>query len=580
MASKYEVTTETLNGLENLEIPQFQRGYVWNLKKKEELISTLHSGYPFGSLLTFKGDKGKEQLLDGQQRLSTIRDYMKNPESYWRNLNKHKFEESLNLINSKISSGEYVKEEDFANVISKRVDMADWVDDLIENREVKENIVAKDFRNIIKNIQKEIDDYLDINSIKIPIIRFTGERENIAQVFENLNKGGVQLTKFEIFAAAWNHHTFKLEKTTFQNEILNEVKKYYVEKSENAEELGFTLEGFSEDELSENRCINLFEFGMALGRFASIRVDSLLPAKSDKSRNELGFGLLGIFTNTDPKKLGEIVDKADEIYNNIELILYKTDKISKNLESIFSKILTQQTSHKNNNLGYQRYLNTSAKTLSYFAALWNLEDSKNTIKNLPIYYIKDSIENVWTSHGDQRLFEYYPDPDKNHRTYEEKVDKSALMSSFKLWIDDKNKGRINFSGEVKAFETIRANLTYLASELPIGEPLQFEHIFAKGKLGFDDNAKKNINIGSLGNIMFLPKTLNESKKIKTLYELDNYEDYITVIKKSRYPAESNFGKVWKFLEEKKYKEINDYLSSRAYESAEQIIDALYDSVFK
>lgn len=577
MGSKYEVTTETLSGLEKIVIPRFQRGYVWGKKKKEDLIVTLHKGFPFGSLLTYKGSSGDEQLLDGQQRLSTIRDYINNAASYWKNLNKEDYDKELKKMNSKLIKGDLVKDEDFSKLISKKVDLADWVDEFMKNNVIEEGVEAKFFRDIVINIQKKINEYLDINKIKIPIIRFTGDKENIAEVFENLNKGGVQLTKFEIFAAAWNHHRFELRKTKFQNEILDEVKKYYLEKANNAEELGFDLEGFSEDDLTENREINLFEFGMALGRFAGKRANSLLPSDSEKSKNELGFGILAIFTGIDPKKMNEINNLEDYIYENIESILEKTDEISEKLDSIFSKLLKQYTSHTDSKPQYQRYLNTAAKTLSYYASLWDSNNSKNIYNNLPVYYLRDALANVWTSHGDQRLFDFYPD--RQIRSYDESIPKKELEDTFSIWLKDKNFGRINFNGEVKALETIRANLTYLSHELPNGEPLQFEHIHARALLGNTDESKKSINIGSLGNIMFLPKGINESKGIKTIYDLVNYVDYKDLIKESKYPSVSDFDYIDEYLEKCDYDRINSYLETRSLEYANNIIDALFNSHF-
>ena len=82
----YETFPVYLGDLDTVAIPQFQRGYVWNSTKKNALIETLHNGFPFGSLLTYQGQNGQERLLDGQQRLSTIRDFRKRPLHYWKQI--------------------------------------------------------------------------------------------------------------------------------------------------------------------------------------------------------------------------------------------------------------------------------------------------------------------------------------------------------------------------------------------------------------------------------------------------------------------------------------------------------------
>jgi hypothetical protein len=82
-------TEDILNDLEALEIvvPEFQREYVWSKEQAKQLMVSLFSEYPVGSLLVWKTDNppeikndaiNKEKpglwkvLLDGQQRLTTL----------------------------------------------------------------------------------------------------------------------------------------------------------------------------------------------------------------------------------------------------------------------------------------------------------------------------------------------------------------------------------------------------------------------------------------------------------------------------------------------------------------------------
>lgn len=60
--------------------PSFQRGYVWPEKFKRALIDSILRGYPIHPFLTYKDidPDGKEKywVIDGQQRLSTIYEYI------------------------------------------------------------------------------------------------------------------------------------------------------------------------------------------------------------------------------------------------------------------------------------------------------------------------------------------------------------------------------------------------------------------------------------------------------------------------------------------------------------------------
>lgn len=61
--------------------PTYQRGEAWNHEYKEQLIYSLITNYPIGNFIIRKLDKGEqatEEVVDGQQRLITIREFVKN----------------------------------------------------------------------------------------------------------------------------------------------------------------------------------------------------------------------------------------------------------------------------------------------------------------------------------------------------------------------------------------------------------------------------------------------------------------------------------------------------------------------
>ena len=82
--------------IDKIILPKYQRGFVWTTKKKEDFIETLHAGFPFGTFLVYEDriqDSEKRYVLvDGQQRLSTLRQYNDDRVGYWKKLNKQKFD--------------------------------------------------------------------------------------------------------------------------------------------------------------------------------------------------------------------------------------------------------------------------------------------------------------------------------------------------------------------------------------------------------------------------------------------------------------------------------------------------------
>ena len=85
MVVKYDYEKFTLNDIINgkkIVVPPFQRNVVWNEKKRRDFIQTLRNGNPFGSILVHKKEE-KYILIDGLQRVSTIKDFSLNPYKYF-----------------------------------------------------------------------------------------------------------------------------------------------------------------------------------------------------------------------------------------------------------------------------------------------------------------------------------------------------------------------------------------------------------------------------------------------------------------------------------------------------------------
>lgn len=177
--------------VDRIKIPKFQRRLVWSEKKKRDLIETLHKGYPFGALLVapnINNDKETLQLLDGQQRLSTINSYENNKVSYWKKLNEDVFKNLKEKINLDLADEgqSQLDDSEIEKLLQDTFDLADWTD--------RYEKMAKDkrrrLRDYIKNARKQIQTYIDLGKLQIPVMRFLGDPADLPEVFENLNKGG------------------------------------------------------------------------------------------------------------------------------------------------------------------------------------------------------------------------------------------------------------------------------------------------------------------------------------------------------------------------------------------------------
>lgn len=567
-APQYEIINMSVSDLDRIDLPRFQRRFVWNRRKKESFITTLHEGLPFGAVLVYPKSKDPDApllILDGQQRLSTIREFRANPLIYWKSLEHDEYVLQLRNVNECLPEEKELQEKNFDSLLEEQDDaLDDWLDD------IDDKISRKRVRAIIRQTKNLMSSYINLDSLKIPAIEFRGSRERIADVFANLNQGGVPLSKYEIYSATWVHTEIHLDKSKLQESILWNVKQHYANMSQSTE---FELDGFSEDELTQERTITLSELGIALGMFIRDNLKALAP-QTDNAAAELGFGILGIATDTDNRKLDTLIGSVGYIESELSTILSKVNRICRNLQDLFSKILKRFKSSKNDE--YALGISTTFKTLSYFAALWDLDpeshDYRQSLKNIKAYYLYDALSKSWQSKGDLRLMDYYPS--HHRRDYLTKINRDAFIESFNRWLSDSAPG-INFSKENTAIVTIHANLTYLAKTVSYGESFELEHIIPRKLINAHDNKNPKKVLGnSIGNCMYLPRLDNNKKKDKTLYDVNQSGRYDKLIRESLYFSQPELDMAIKAIERHEFAVANEEISRRARKVAEATVEAL------
>ena len=80
--------------------PKFQREFVYDDKKREEVINTIKKGFPLNTMYWIKNDDGTFEVLDGQQRTISFCQYVSGVFSvnyqFFHNLTKEEQEDILN----------------------------------------------------------------------------------------------------------------------------------------------------------------------------------------------------------------------------------------------------------------------------------------------------------------------------------------------------------------------------------------------------------------------------------------------------------------------------------------------------
>lgn len=247
-----------------LQLPDFQRGWVWDDDRIKSVIASVVKSFPIGAVMLLEtgneeirfnpkpvegvlaaNDRPELLLLDGQQRITSL---------YRAIATKHAVE-TRNSKDQPIKRWYYI---DMSKAIISDGDLEDAVFSVKEDRIVTANIGRdvvldlscreKEFENMMfpVNMMRNNDfcdwrmgffDYwhrlpeeysektvfcnaferkviMPFNAYLLPVIKLrrTNSKEAFCQVFEKVNTGGVQLTAFELLTATFASENFDLKR--------------------------------------------------------------------------------------------------------------------------------------------------------------------------------------------------------------------------------------------------------------------------------------------------------------------------------------------------------------------------------
>lgn len=273
--SNNEPISDILKSIEEgkIQLPDFQRGWVWEDDRIRALIASISNGYPIGAAMflqtgsqevNFRNrviegvDKTKEAIdperliLDGQQRMTSI----------YRAMYSKKPVETTDSKKKPINRFYYL---DIPKCLDTIIDRIDAIKSVPEDRVIRKNFnreVALDLStreheyanhcfplNIIfdpselmnwalgycmyhhNETQQLWTDFFNkivtpMTKYQIPVIKIGNDvpKEAVCQVFENVNQGGVSLTVFELVTATFAADNFELRKDW--DKVWSELKHY------------------------------------------------------------------------------------------------------------------------------------------------------------------------------------------------------------------------------------------------------------------------------------------------------------------------------------------------------------------
>lgn len=264
MQTNDRLITELMTAINNgrIQLPDFQRGWVWEDGRIKALIASIINNYPVGAAMfleygnenvrfkyrTIEGaeDAGDtvptELILDGQQRLTSIYSslYSKQPvhtrtdkgkeiyRYYYIDIQKaldescDRLDAIFSVPENKIVTSEFGRKEDI-NLSKQEYEFENKVfplNRILDFASAQEwQIEYYAYYSYNQDITKQFSEFntkivMPTCQYKIPVILLSKEtpKEAVCQVFENVNTGGVSLTVFELVTAIFAMDDFELRK--------------------------------------------------------------------------------------------------------------------------------------------------------------------------------------------------------------------------------------------------------------------------------------------------------------------------------------------------------------------------------
>ena len=179
-------------------IPNFQRNYVWDIKRASKLIESLLIGIPIPQIFLFEEKKNNLLVIDGQQRLMTIYYFIKKrfPKEGKRIELRKIFDEKGSIPDNILSDNDYFT--DFTLKLPEQ----------IPNKPNKFN------KKNYSTLEESDKTSFNLKTIRHTVIKSSasGEEGNnvVFEIFNRLNTGGVNLKPQEIRTSLYHSNFYEL----------------------------------------------------------------------------------------------------------------------------------------------------------------------------------------------------------------------------------------------------------------------------------------------------------------------------------------------------------------------------------
>ncbi len=192
----------------NLIIPDFQRKFVWKKQKKAQLLESLFRGFPIGAITLYE-ENGSYYIIDGLQRINTLEQYLTSPATVVS------FKEFYEKVEDQIAK--FLDENELKTSTAKlKSCLKNWYENLnglysyekvsILSRSIKKNpVVRKELNDIelLEQLRDILKEKIEISHDEIAIIIYNGQKDDLPELFKNINSGSMALSQYEILQSLW-----------------------------------------------------------------------------------------------------------------------------------------------------------------------------------------------------------------------------------------------------------------------------------------------------------------------------------------------------------------------------------------
>lgn len=198
------ITINNLIDTNAIEMPVFQRNYIWDRKRASRFIESLILGLPVPQIFLYQKERNKFLVIDGQQRLLTIYYFIKQrfPLSEKRVALRKIFDENGSIPEEILASDDYFQ--DFKLQFTKT--------------ESNEKNPLDGLKYFTLGIYKSNFEFMTMRCMAIRQNEPKEDDSSVFEIFSRLNTGGVNLNNQEIRACLYHSEFYQEVYRLNQNE--------------------------------------------------------------------------------------------------------------------------------------------------------------------------------------------------------------------------------------------------------------------------------------------------------------------------------------------------------------------------